>query len=175
MSVNYQREDGLLGKASRLLPFLLADTWLQKLREFIQHQENSQKNATGTLHLHFVFLEYDSFNSQPHFVSGNSVYQRETQKPSDPIISCRHRVAVPVAIQPWLWPRSQGWPFSLCGFGDIAQGVMTVSLGRVRAQWYLPLRLPSPVEREKRSFQQHAGIPQEAPPRRKPDTTNKGS
>lgn len=62
MSVNYQREGGLPGKASRRLTFLLAETWLQRLREFIQYQENRQKNATGTLHLHFVFLEYYSFN-----------------------------------------------------------------------------------------------------------------
>lgn len=62
MSVNYQREGGLPGKASGRLTFLLAETSLQKLREFIQYQENRQKNATGTLHLHFVFLEYDSFN-----------------------------------------------------------------------------------------------------------------
>lgn len=45
--------------------------------------------------------------------------------------------------------QSQRRPFSLCGFGDIAQGVMIVSLGRVRAQWHFPLMLPSPVGREK--------------------------
>lgn len=84
MSVNYQREGGLPGKASRRLTFLLAETSLQKLREFIQYQENRQKNATGTLHLHFVFLEYDSFNSQPNVAQATQSTRGKLRNPVTP-------------------------------------------------------------------------------------------